>query len=96
MYRQSSRVVGRGGVGPLRVGGAFLCLGRSVTLHSHRSVGILQVRWVHLARPYIALPRSWLQLRRAACPGTCAPTCPRCGGCQVRPPRRKMSLISAL
>ena len=63
MYRQSCRVVGRGGVGPLRFGGASLCWGRSVTLHSHRSVGIPQVRWVHLARQYIALARPWLPLR---------------------------------
>ena len=43
MYGQSCRVVGRGGVGPLRFGGASLCWGRSVTLHSHRSVGIPKV-----------------------------------------------------
>ena len=59
MYGHSCRVVGRGGVGPLRFGGASLCWGRSVTIHTHRSVGILQVRWVHLARQYIALPRPW-------------------------------------
>ena len=63
MYGQSCRVVGRGGMGRLRFGGASLCWGRSVTLHSHRSVGIPQVRWVHLARQYIALPRPWLPLR---------------------------------
>ena len=63
MYGQSCRVVGRGGVGPLRFGGASLCWGRSVTTHTHRSVGIPQVRWVHLARQYIALPRPWLPLR---------------------------------
>ena len=63
MYGQSCRMVGRGGVGPLRFGGASLCWGRSLTLHSHRSVGIPQVRWVHLARQYIALPRPWLPLR---------------------------------
>ena len=63
MYGQSCRVVGRGGVGPLRFGGASLCWGRSVTTHTHRSVGIPQVRWVHLARQYIALPRLWLPLR---------------------------------
>ena len=63
MYGQSCRVVGRGEVGPLRFGGASLCWGRSVTFHSHRSVGIPQVRWVHLARQYIALPRPWLPLR---------------------------------
>ena len=63
MYGQSCRVVGHRGVGPLLFGGASLCLGRSVTLHSHRSVGIPQVRWVHLARQYIALPRPWLPLR---------------------------------
>ena len=57
MYGQSCRVVGRGGVGPLRFGGASLCWGRSETFRSHRSVGIPQVRWVHLARQYIALPR---------------------------------------
>ena len=63
MYGQSCRVVGRGGVGPLRFGGASLCWGRSVTTHTHRSPGILHVRWVHLARQYIALPRPWLLLR---------------------------------
>ena len=56
-------MVGRWGVGPLPFGGASLCWGRSVTLHSHRSVGIPQVRWIHLARQYIALPRPWLPLR---------------------------------
>ena len=59
MYGHSCRVVGRGGVGLLRFGGASLCWGRSVTTHTHRSVGIPQVRWVHLARQYIALPRPW-------------------------------------
>ena len=34
-----------------------------MTTHTHRSVGIPQVRWVHLARQYIALPRPWLPLR---------------------------------
>ena len=34
-----------------------------MTFHSHRSAGILQVCWVHLARQYIALPRPWLPLR---------------------------------
>ena len=63
MYGQSCRVVRRGGVGPLRFGGASLCWGRSVTTHTHRSVGIPQVRLVHLARQYIALPRPWLPLR---------------------------------
>ena len=63
MYGQSCREVGRGGVGPLRFGGASLCTGRSVTFHSHRSVGIPKVRWVHLARQYIALPRPWWPLR---------------------------------
>ena len=42
MYGQSCRVVGRGGVGLLRFGGASLCRGRSVTFHSHRSVGIFR------------------------------------------------------
>ena len=63
MYGQSCRVVGRGGLGLLRFRGASLCWGRSVTLHRQRSVGIPQVRWVHLARQYIALPRPWLPLR---------------------------------
>ena len=63
MYGQTCRVVGRGGVGPLRFRGASLCWGRSVTTHTHRSVGIPQVRSVHLARQYIALPRPWLLLR---------------------------------
>ena len=59
MYGHSCRVVGRGGVGPLRFLGASLCWGRSVTTHTHRSVEIPKVRWVHLARQYIALPRPW-------------------------------------
>ena len=63
MYGQSCRVVGRRGVGPLRFGGASLCWGCSVTFHSHRSVGIPQVRWVHLAGQYIPLPRPWFPLR---------------------------------
>ena len=63
MYGQSCRVVGRGGVGPLQFWGASLCWGRSVTTHTHRSVGIPEVRCVHLARQYIALPRPWLPLR---------------------------------
>ena len=62
MYGQSCRVVASGGVGPLWSGGTSLCWGRSVTFHSHRSMGIPQVRWVHLARQYIALPRPWLPL----------------------------------
>ena len=65
MYGQRCRVGGRGGVGPLRFGGASLCWGRSMTFHSHQSVGISQVRWVHLARQYIALSRSSLRLRMA-------------------------------
>ena len=44
MYGHSCRVVERGGVGPLRFGGASLCWGRSVTTHTHRSVGTPQVR----------------------------------------------------
>ena len=63
MYGQSCREVGRAGVGPLWFGGASLCWGRSMTFHSYRSVGIPQVRWVHFARQYIALPRPWLPLR---------------------------------
>ena len=64
MYGQSCRVVGRGGVGPLRFGGASLCWGRRVTFHSHRSDGIPQIRWEgHFARQYIALPRPWWPLR---------------------------------
>ena len=59
MYGHSCGVVGRGGVGPPRFGGASICWGRSVTTPTHRSVGIPQVRWVHLARQYIALPRPW-------------------------------------
>ena len=54
---------GLGGVGPLRYGGASLCWRRSETSHSHQSVGIPQVRSVHFARQYIALPRPWLPLR---------------------------------
>ena len=54
---------GAGGWVPCGSGGASLCWGRSVTFHSHRSVGISQVRWVHLARQHIALPRPWLPLR---------------------------------
>ena len=53
MYGHSCGVVGRGGVGPPRFGGASICWGRSVTTHTHRSVGIPQVRWVHLARQNI-------------------------------------------
>ena len=34
-----------------------------MTFQSHRSVGTSQVCWVHLARRYIALPRSRLRLR---------------------------------
>ena len=63
MNGQSCRVVGRGGVGPLRFGGSSLCWGRRETFHSHQSVGIPHVRWVHLARQYIALPRPRLPLR---------------------------------
>ena len=63
MYGQSCRVMGRRWMGPLWFGGASLCWGRSVTFHSHWSVGIPQVRWVHLARQYIALPRPWLLLQ---------------------------------
>ena len=63
MYGQSCRVVGRGGWVPCCFWVASLCRGRSVTLHSHRSVGIPQVRWVYLARQYIALPQPWLPLR---------------------------------
>ena len=51
------------GVGPLRYRGTSLCWGRSVTFNLHRSVEITQVRWVHLARQYIALPRPQLPLR---------------------------------
>ena len=50
---------GAWGGGSPAVWGASLCWGRSVTTHTHRSVGIRQVRWVHLARQYIALPRPW-------------------------------------
>ena len=60
------RAVGWSGVGgwvPCGLGGLPSDRGRSVTLHSHRSVGIPQVRWVHLARQYIALKRPWLPLR---------------------------------
>ena len=63
MYGQSSREVGRGGMVPLRFGGASLCWGRSVTFQRHRSAGTPQVRWVHLANQYIALARRWLPLR---------------------------------
>ena len=56
-------MVGRGALAPLPFGGAALCWGRSVTTQTHLSVGIPQVRWVHLARQYIALPRPWLPLR---------------------------------
>ena len=63
MYGRSCSVVGRGGVGPLRFGGHSLCWGRSLTFDSHRSVGIFKVRWVNLARQYIALPRLWLPLQ---------------------------------
>ena len=49
---------------PLRFGGGSLCWGRSVTFHSHRFVGIPQVRWVHLPRP-------WLPLVYVSRPGLC-------------------------
>ena len=70
MYGQSCRVVGRGGVGPLRFGGASLCWGRSVTTHTDRSVGITSSvgsTWRGNTSPYQG-PGSccgW----RAACPG---------------------------
>ena len=87
MYGQSCRVVGRREVGPLQFGGASLCWGRSVTLQSHRSVGISQVCWVYLARQYIVLLRPWLPLRmESSASRTCVPTCPRCGGPQAQPP----------
>ena len=60
------RAVGWWGVGGwvrCGLGGPPLCWGSSVTTHTHRSVGIPQVRWVHLARQYIALPRPCLPLR---------------------------------
>ena len=63
MCGQSRRVVGRGGVGPLRFEGTSLCWGRSVTLQTNRFVGIPQLRWVDVASQYIALPRPWLPLR---------------------------------
>ena len=63
MYGQSCRVVGRGGGGSPAVWGGFPLLGAQRDRHTHRSVGIPQVRWVHLARQYIALPRLWLLLR---------------------------------
>ena len=63
MYWQSCMVMGCGGVGPVRFRGASLCRGRRVTFHTHCSAGICQVRWVHLARQYIALARPWLRLR---------------------------------
>ena len=62
MYRQSCMVVGRAGIGPVRFREASLCWGRRVTFNVHCSAGIPEVRWVHLARQYIALPRCWLQL----------------------------------
>ena len=57
MYGQSCSDVGREGSAPLRLGGGSLCWGRSLTFHSHRSVGFSQIRSVHLAKQYIALPR---------------------------------------
>ena len=63
MYGQSCMVVERSGVGPVRLLGASLRWGRRVTFHVNCSWEICQVRWVHLARQYIALPRSWLRLR---------------------------------
>ena len=60
MYGQSCIVMGRGGVVPVRFRGASLCRARRVTFHVHCSAGIYQVCWAHLARQYIALPRSWL------------------------------------
>ena len=63
MNGQSCRQVGRGGVLPVQFGRASFCWGRRVTFHVHRSAGICQDHWVHLARQYIALPRLWLPLR---------------------------------
>ena len=42
MNGQSCMVVGRGGVGPVRFGGASLCWGRRVTFHVHRWAGMCQ------------------------------------------------------
>ena len=53
-------VIGRGGLGPMRFRGAFLCWGRRVTFHARRSAEIPQDQRVHLARHYIALPKPCL------------------------------------
>ena len=63
MYGQRCMVSGHWWVGPMRFQGASICSERRVTFHVHRSAGIYQVGCVHLARQYIALPRSWLRLR---------------------------------
>ena len=54
--------LGVGGVGPMRFRGVSLCWGRWLTFHVHCSAGICQVRLVHLARQYIALPRPRFRL----------------------------------
>ena len=88
MYGPSCRVVGRGGgVGLLRFGGASLCGGRSVIFHSQRSVGIPEVRWVHFARQYIALPKPWLPLRmESSVSRDLRSHVPQKWGFQARPP----------
>ena len=77
MYGQSCRGEGRGGVGPLRFGGASLCGRGCVTFGSPPLRGDPPGPLGSLGKQYIAL---------AACPGTCVPTCPRGGGRQARPP----------
>ena len=59
MYGHSCRVVGRGGVGPLRFGGASLCWGRSVTTHTlvERSRSdALRARCVFCNIPFLHVP----------------------------------------
>ena len=63
MYGQSYMVRGDGGQGPVPFRQGSPCWGYRVTFHVHCSAGIGQVRWVHLARQYLALPRPWLRLR---------------------------------
>ena len=62
MYGQSCRVVGRGGMGPLRLGGSSLCWGRSVTFHSHRQRGPQVPPWPGgcWRRRWRVISSSWL------------------------------------
>ena len=88
MYGQSCRVVGRGGVGPLRFWGASLCWGRSVTTDTHRSLGIPQVCWVHLARQKLRPTKALAAAadREQRVQGFAFPRAPDVGVVRVVPP----------